>query len=124
MTASLAAALLFAPSESNALLQPLIMFPLIFLIFYFVVMAPQRRQRQQHEEALRGIKRGDEVVTAGGIVGEVVHVKETIRDGKPAPGMDDRITIKSGESRLVVERGRIARVASRAGGPGAASQSG
>ena len=124
MTASLAAALLFAPSESNALLQPLIMFPLIFLIFYFVVMGPQRRQRQQHEQALRGIKRGDEVVTAGGIVGEVVHVKESVKDGKPAPGMEDRITIKSGESRLVVERGRIARVASRAGGAGAQQPAG
>ena len=124
MTASLAAVLLFAPSESNALLQPLIMFPLIFLIFYFVVMGPQRRQRQQHEQALRGIKRGDEVVTAGGIVGEVVHVKESVKDGKPAPGMEDRITIKSGESRLVVERGRIVRIASRAGGAGAQQTAG
>ena len=124
MTASLAAALLFAPSESNALLQPLIMFPLIFLIFYFAVMGPQRRQRQQHEEALRGIKRGDEVVTAGGIIGEVVHVKETLKDGKPAPGMEDRITIKSGESRLVVERGRIARVAPRATGTSATPSAG
>ena len=124
MTASLAAALLFAPSESNALLQPLIMFPLIFLIFYFVVMGPQRRQRQQHEEALKQLKRGDEVVTAGGLVGEVVHVKESIKDGKPAPGMEDRVTIKSGESRLVVERGRIARVASRAASTGAQTTAG
>ena len=123
MTLALAAALLFAPSDSNALLQPLIMFPLIFLIFYFVVMGPQRKQRQQHEEALRAIKRGDEVVTAGGIVGEVVHVKEAVKDGKPAPGMEDRVTIKSGESRLVVERGRITRVASRAAGTSSTSPS-
>jgi preprotein translocase subunit YajC len=116
MTHTLALALLFAPTEGNALLQPLIMFPLIFLIFYFVIMGPQRKQKQQHETALRAIKRGDEVVTAGGIVGEVVHVKEALKDGQPAPTMDDRITIKSGESRLVVERGRISRVTSRASG--------
>ena len=122
MTATLAAALLLGtPSESNALLQPLVMFPLIFLIFYFVVMGPQRKQRQQHEEALRQIKRGDEVVTAGGIVGTVVHVKETLKDGKPAPGMEDRVTIKSDESRLVVERGGIARVVSRTAGTTSAS---
>ena len=114
MTASLAAALLFAPSETNALIQPLLTFGLMFVIFYFVFIGPQRRQRQQHEQALRAIKRGDEVVTTGGIVGEVVHVKEAVKDGKPTPGMEDRITIKSGESRLVVERGRIARVAPRA----------
>ncbi len=120
MTASLAAALLFAPSETNVLIQPLLTFGLMFLIFYFIFIGPQRRQRQQHEQALRSIKRGDEVVTAGGIVGEVVHVKEAVKDGKPTPGMEDRITIKSGEARLVVERGRIARVASRTAGTSAA----
>ncbi len=116
MTPVLAAALFFAPSEGNAMIQPLIMFPLIFLIFYFVIMAPQKKQRKQHEEALRNVKRGDEVVTAGGIVGEIIHIKETLKDGQPAPSMDDRITVKSGESRLIVERGRIARVTSRATG--------
>jgi preprotein translocase subunit YajC len=123
MTHPLALALLFAPSEGNAMLQPLIMFPLIFLIFYFVIMGPQRKQRQQHEEALKGIKKGDEVVTSGGIVGEVIHIRETLKDGQPAPGMDDRITIKSGESRLVVERGRIGRVTSRASGATTSSAS-
>jgi preprotein translocase subunit YajC len=86
----------------------------IIAIFYFVMLRPQQRQRHQHEDLLRNIKKGDEVVTAGGIVGEVVHVKETVRDGKPERTMEDRVTIKSGESRLVVERGRIARVVSAA----------
>jgi len=120
MTAPLAAVLLFAPSDQNAMLQPLIMFPLIFLVFYFVIMRPQSQQRKQHEQALRNLKRGDEVVTAGGMVGEVVHIKENVKDGQPAPTMEDRITIKSGESRLVVERGRIARVASRTAGTSSA----
>ncbi|MGI9076858.1 MAG: preprotein translocase subunit YajC [Gemmatimonadaceae bacterium] len=113
MTALLYAALLFAPSEGNALLQPLVMFPLIFLIFYFVIMAPQKKQRQQQEATLKSLKKGDEVVTAGGIVGEVIHIKDTIKDGAAAPGMEDRVTIKSGESRLVIERGRITRVVSK-----------
>ena len=123
MTSSLAAALLFAPSESNALLQPLIMFPLIFLIFYFVVMGPQRKQRQQHEEALRQIKRGDEVVTAGGIVGEVVHIKETVvGEGATARPMEDQVTIRSAESRLVVERGKIARIIGGSSAPAATKE--
>jgi preprotein translocase subunit YajC len=67
-------------------------------IFYFILIRPQRQQAKRHEELLKQVKRGDEIVTAGGIVGEVVHVK------------DDRITIKSGESRLVIERDRIAKV--------------
>jgi preprotein translocase subunit YajC len=44
----------------------------------------------------------------GGIIGEVIHVKNTGADG--ASSLEDRITIRSGESRLVIERGRIARV--------------
>ena len=87
----------------------------IFAIFYFLMIRPQQTQRKQHDERLRNIKRGDEVVTAGGIVGEVVHLKETVQDGQPVKSMDDRITIKSGESRVIVERGRIAKVGGAAG---------
>ena len=78
-------------------------------IFYFAIIMPQQRRQKKRDELLRAVKRGDEVVTAGGIVGEVVHIRETSKDGG-ANRMDDRITIKSGESRLVVERGRIERV--------------
>ena len=83
---------------------------LIFAIFYFLLIRPQQRQRKQHEEALRNLKKGDRVVTTGGVVGEVIHVKETTKDGAPAKSMSDEITIKSAESRLVVERGGIARI--------------
>ncbi|MBX6332895.1 MAG: preprotein translocase subunit YajC [Gemmatimonadaceae bacterium] len=88
---------------------------LLIGIFYLLMVRPQQKQRKQHEASLRALKRGDEVVTAGGIVAEVIHIKETVKDGTPAPTMDDRITIKSGESRLVVERGRIARVIPKGG---------
>lgn len=71
---------------------------LIFVIFWFLLIRPQRQQQRQHETMLKALKKGDEVVTAGGIVGEVVHIK------------DDRVTLKSAESRLVVERERIAKV--------------
>ena len=83
----------------------------IFGIFYFLLIRPQQQQRKKHEEALKAIKRGDQVVTAGGIVGEVIHVKETASaEGVTARPLEDHITIKSAESRLVVERGRIARI--------------
>jgi preprotein translocase subunit YajC len=81
----------------------------IFGIFYFLIIRPQQTQKKKHEEALRNIKRGDRVVTFGGIIGEVVHVKEPA-EGATTRGMEDEVTIKSAESRLVVERGRIARI--------------
>jgi preprotein translocase subunit YajC len=83
-------------------------------IFYFAIIMPQQRRQKKRDETLRAVKRGDEVVTAGGIVGEVVHIKEMAKDAA-GKGLDDRVTIKSGESRLVIERGRIARISSSGG---------
>lgn len=83
----------------------------IFGIFYFLLIRPQQQQRRRHEETLRAVKRGDQVVTSGGIVGEVVHVREMGGEGKAA-GMQDQLTIRSAESRLLIERAGIARVLS------------
>lgn len=99
----------------SALTPLLFQFGLIFIIFYFLIIRPQQRQRKQHELALKNLKRGDRVVTAGGIVGEVVHIKEGVQDGKPTPSMDDEVTIRSAESRFVNERGRIAKITSGTG---------
>lgn len=67
-------------------------------IFWFLLLRPQRKQQKELEALLKGLKKGDEVVTSGGIIGKVVHLT------------DDRVTLQSAESRLVVERARIARV--------------
>jgi len=83
------------------------MYGAIFAIFYFVLIRPQQRQRKEHDALVKALKKGDEIVTAGGVVGEVVAIQ-----AKDAPALDDRITIKSGDSRLIVERGRIVRVGS------------
>jgi preprotein translocase subunit YajC len=97
----------------------LIQLAAIFGIFYFLLIRPQQATKRKHEEALRNIKRGDQVVTFGGIVGEVIHVRETPAAGEETAkgrSMEDHVTIKSGESRLVVERGRIARIVGVSGG--------
>lgn len=98
------------PRATNPMLPLLIQMGAIFAIFYFLMIRPQQKQRRQHEERLRNLRKGDSVVTAGGLVGEVVHIKEQSGDDAKKT-MDDHITIKTGESRVVVERGRIARVA-------------
>jgi preprotein translocase subunit YajC len=100
-----------APARgTNPMLPLLIQMGAIFAIFYFLMIRPQQKQRRQHEERLRNLRKGDSVVTAGGLVGEVVHIREAAgEDTKKS--MEDHITIKTGESRVVVERGRIARVA-------------
>src|ERR1700730_986075 len=100
-----------APSGGIAQYSGLILnVALIFAIWYFLVIRPQQKQRRTHEAALLNLHKGDEIVTTGGIVGEVIHIKETLKDGQSAKTLDDRVTIKSSDSKLVVERGRIAKV--------------
>ena len=101
----------------------LIQVTLILAIFYFFLIRPQAQQRKKHEAALRAIKRGDQIVTFGGIVGEVVHIKElSTGEGTAARPMEDQVTIKSAESRLVVERGKIARIIGGTSAPAAAKE--
>jgi preprotein translocase subunit YajC len=111
MTVFATLALLQAAGGASSMLPLVFQFAAIFAIFYFIMIRPQQKQRKDHESRLRSLKRGDEIVTQGGIVGRVVHIKESSKDGAASPSMDDHITIASGESRLVIERGRIAKVA-------------
>jgi preprotein translocase subunit YajC len=88
----------------------LIQIPLIIAIFYFLMIRPQQKQRQSHEDRLRNVRKGDEIVTAGGIIAKVESIKETLKDGAAVKTMEDRITVRSADSRFVIERGRIARI--------------
>ena len=105
---------------NNSLLGPIFMYGAIFAIFYFILIRPGQRQRKAQEAMIKQVKKGDEIVTAGGLVGEVIHIREvtTEKTDTRIPN-EDRITIKSGESRVVIERGRIARVSRISGAPSA-----
>jgi preprotein translocase subunit YajC len=95
-------AFLAVPREGgNGSMILLMQFVAIGFIFYFLLIRPQRKEQQRHREMIEQLKKGDEVITAGGIIGTVVHTQ------------DDRITIKSGENtRVVIQRGRVAQVLS------------
>lgn len=72
---------------------------LIVAIFYFLLLRPQAKEKQRHAEMLAQLKKGDEIVTNGGIIGKVVHVEE------------GRLTVRTGDNtRLTVDRSRIAGV--------------
>jgi preprotein translocase subunit YajC len=104
MTAPGWPALLFAPSGQSAgggLTVFLLQIAALIAIFYFMLIRPQRKQQERHRQLLASLQRGDRVVTSGGIVGEVVHLK------------DDEVTVKSGESRFVILRANIANILSR-----------
>ncbi len=88
----------FAPADQSGgrgLMIFVFQMAAIIAIFYFLIIRPKVQQERKHKERLHQLKRGDEVVTAGGLIGEVIHIK------------DEKITIKTGESRVVVHRDRI-----------------
>jgi len=68
-----------APTIVEQLLQMLPMFVLIVVIFYFVIYRPQKQQRDKHKAMLSDLKKGDKVITTGGIWGTVTNIgKETV----------------------------------------------
>lgn len=64
-----------APAGPSLIGQLLFLVPLI-LIFYFLLIRPQQQQRKRHREMVEAIKRGDTIVTSGGLIGKVVKVAD------------------------------------------------
>src|SRR3989441_90914 len=96
-------ALLFTPSGQQGPAAGWFVFQLaaVFAIIYFLILRPQKKQQERHRQLLASLQRGDKVLTSGGILGEVVHLK------------DDEVTVKSGEARLIVARSDIANILNR-----------
>ncbi|MCS7261826.1 MAG: preprotein translocase subunit YajC [Aquificaceae bacterium] len=61
-------------SPAGALLFQLIFFVALFALFYFLLIRPQSKARKRHQQFLANLKKGDKVVTAGGVWGTVVEI--------------------------------------------------
>ena len=64
---------------SEAGIAQLIPLILIFVIFYFFLIRPQQKKVKEHKVMVEGLKRGDKVITSGGIVGTVERIIENDR---------------------------------------------
>ena len=72
----------FAFAQSAATQQPSMIASfmpliLIFIIFYFLLIRPQQKRAKEHKALLESIKRGDEILTGGGIIGKVLKADQT-----------------------------------------------
>src|ERR1700730_17555615 len=63
-----------AGGDTNSMLMSLLPFALIFVIMYFLILRPQQKKVKAHAELVKNIRRGDTVVTTGGLVGKVTKV--------------------------------------------------
>ena len=86
-------------------------------VFYFLILRPSGQARKRHAELLGNLKKGDEVMTSGGLIGRVRDIKDVESDGVK----ESRITLETGTASVVVERSRIVRIGgvSAPRGPGA-----
>jgi preprotein translocase subunit YajC len=71
---------------SSEMLMSLLPFVLIFVIMYFLILRPQQRRVKQHQEMVKNVRRGDTVITSGGLIAKVVKVVD-----------DDKIEIELGD---------------------------
>ncbi|HWW46743.1 MAG TPA: preprotein translocase subunit YajC [Xanthobacteraceae bacterium] len=75
-----------AGNDANSMLMSLLPFALIFVIMYFLILRPQQKKVKEHNELVKNIRRGDTVITNGGLVGKVTKVVD-----------DEQIEIEVGE---------------------------
>lgn len=86
-------------AEGPSMLQAFLPLIIIFVLFYFMFIIPNKKEQKKHQEMLKALKQGDKIITTGGIVGVIDKINET----------DDVIRIKSGENTLInIKRSYIA----------------
>jgi len=87
-----------ATSQSDTLLTFLPMVA-IFVVFYFLLIRPQQRKQKEARAMLESLEKGNEVVTAGGVLGRIVKLDEQYATIEVAPGVQ-----------MVVQRGSISQL--------------
>ena len=91
---------LMAPQGGGSSGLSILLFQIVAigLVFYFLVIRPQGQARKKHADMLAALKKGDEIMTTGGLIGRVKDIKE------------DRVTLETGTSTVIVDRARIVRI--------------
>ena len=67
-----------AQAQTQSPLVSLVPIFLVFGIFYFLLLAPMRKRQKALQKVVEGLKRGDKVVTNGGLIGEIAAVEDRI----------------------------------------------
>jgi preprotein translocase subunit YajC len=90
-------------SGGSSFLVSLLPILLIFLIFYFLLIRPQQKRQKQHQEMLSSLRKGDRVLTSGGIFAQVLNVKDDRVVATIAEGV--KVEIAKPSISAVIERG-------------------
>jgi preprotein translocase subunit YajC len=91
------------PNQQAEMIKMIGMFVLMGVIFYFMLIRPQRVRAKQQTNMLKAIKPGDRIVTSSGIVAIVVSVKEK------------NLTVRSADTKLEILKSAVAEITERSG---------
>ncbi len=76
---------------------------LIFAIMYFLLIRPQQKKVKEHQKMVEALRRGDQVVTAGGLIGKVTKVRE---DGEVEVELADNVKVRVVKSTIATVRNK------------------
>ena len=76
----------------GSMVTGLIPFILIFVLFYFLILRPQQKQNREKENMLKNLKRGDNILTTGGIYGKIVNITGDVLSVEIAKGLNIRVS--------------------------------
>lgn len=79
-------------SAPGGFMAPIFTFGILIAIFYFLLIRPQQKQRREHAKMVEELKKGDEVVTQGGIHGSVYKIKDDLLVLEVADGVRLRVS--------------------------------
>lgn len=91
------------PDPRGQALSTIGMLVIMVVMFYFVLIRPQSKKAKDHAQMLKTVRRGDEVVTSGGIVGEIVTVKEKT------------LVVRSMDAKFEVSKSAVSEITKRGG---------
>jgi preprotein translocase subunit YajC len=90
------------PAGGMLSLLPLIV---IFVLFYFLLIRPQQKRQKQHKDMVAALKKGDEVVTAGGTLGRITDVGDSFVSLEVAKGVE--IKVQKPSVQMMMPKGTI-----------------
>lgn len=99
-----------APPSTGSGFMSILPLVVLFFLFWVMIIVPQRRQAKAHAAMVSALQKGDQVVTAGGLIGTITMVR------------DDSVELRTGTSTVVVERSRVTRRVDPAAPAAAAKQ--
>ncbi len=101
---AMASAATAAPAQADGTFS-LVMLAAIFVLFYFMLIRPQNKKAKEHRELLSRLKKGDEIITTGGMLAKIVNLDEQYIKISPAEGVE--INMQRGAVSAVLPKGTL-----------------